>query len=276
MNTVLQSPADGYADILRIIETEVAAGASFPRILSALHAHISVNLFRSDKAAVMGVAERYGYSTVLQPHMGQMNHVRTDICSELHSTFLQHILASHIRPGLDAVFEIGCGMGHDLVGLAARYPTIPFVGGEIAPGAQAVVAKLAAAAKLSNVTAIGFDIKAPDFEFLTGKNVLVYSNFALVYASPFPRDFFPRLLDTVARAHMILFEPVSFELAAQMANPPLFTRERARGYGICEHLFAVIRELREQGRIILEEVVPDISGRSGFNAISLVRFKKAG
>ncbi len=276
MNAKEQNAADGYADILRIIEAEITAGASFPRIASMLHAHLSLTVFRSDKVAVMGGAKRYGHSTVLQPHMGGMNRVRTDFCSELHSAFLQHILAGHIVPGLDAVFEIGCGMGHDLVGLAARNPTLPFFGGEIVPGAQAVVRKLAAAANLDNVTPIDFDIRAPDFGFLSAKNVLVFSNFSLVYANPFPRDFFPRLLDAVASAHVVLFEPVSFELAAQLPEPPLFTRERARSYGICEHLLAVILELAEKGRIVIEEVVPDISGRSGFNSVSLVRFKKAG
>ncbi len=265
---------DSYADALTFIKSEVAAGASFPRIASALHARSLSGLFSAEKAAIMGVAERYGYSTVQQPHMGLMNPVRTDFCSELHSAFLQHILAAHVLPDIDAVFEIGSGLGFDLVGLAARNPTTPFYGGEIAPSGREALRQLAVAARLENVTPVPFDIEVPDFSFLSGKNVLVFSHFALVYANPFPRDFFPRLLDTVADAHVVLFEPVSFELAGQMSEPARFTAERARLYGICDHLLAVVRELGSQGKIVVEEVVPDISGRSGVNAVSLVRFRK--
>lgn len=264
-----------YRDYLEVIERESAKGAPLPRVIAALHAHLTAGLLHPGKAAGMHPVERYGHQTVLQPHMGQWLRVRTDFCVTLHDVLVRHVISGHVSEAVDTVFEIGCGAGIDLVGLAGLWPEVRFYGGEIASFGKTCLERLAAIGGLANVRAVNFDSEAADFGFLRDKNVLVYSNFALVYANPFPRDFFPRLLDTVKSAHVLLFEPVSFELAADMSESPLYPRERARALNLCEDLCAVVKELAATGRITVEEVIPDISGRSGINAVSLLRFKKA-
>lgn len=183
-----------------------------------------------------------------------------------------------IHAELDAVLEIGAGIGDSIAEAASRNPhkDIEFFGGEIALNGLKCIAEFADMLGLKNLHGIDFNIVDPHFGFLKGKrNVLVYSQFAMVYVNPFPYRFFEKLLDAAENVTALLFEPFSFALAEEFRDiKPLFTRGRARDYGIAENFWDCIRRLRDEGRIVVEEVIPDIAGKNAFSTVSLVRFRK--
>jgi SAM-dependent methyltransferase len=264
-------------DLLAVIQKERVEGRGnffhILRVLRAIHGGLS-----DAKAKAMGLREVYGHEVIQRPYMGDMMWMRRDMCLPFHYFTMQHILAQQIQPNLDVIFEIGCGIGDMLAELAAStpYPHIDFYGGDIYENSRRGVREFSEILNLPTLHGVDFDITKPDFSFLKGKKrALVYSQFTLVYVTPFPDTFFSQLLDVVDEVTVVLFEPISFELADEAPNlKPLFSRKRARAYSICENLWSCIRSLERGGRIVIEDVVPDMIGKTSLNSVSLVRFRK--
>ncbi len=82
-------------------------------------------------------------------------------------------LAGRWLAGASAIFEFGCGPGHNLVGLARLLPGVPLVGLDWAPASQELLAAVAALAGLP-IAGRRFDMFAPDptLEFPPGSAVL--------------------------------------------------------------------------------------------------------
>jgi len=263
---------------LKFIQSERAEGrGNFFHILHELHSQATSGALGDKKVAALGLQKAYGHDMVRRPFMGSPMWMRRDMCIPFHHFVLQHILAEQVHSDLDAVFEVGAGIGDTIAELATRNPHkhIEFYGGDISLRGIDCIKEFADILGLPTLRGIDFDITKPDFGFLKGKKrILVFSQFALVYVNPFPEDFFPRLLDAVDEVTMLIFEPFSFALADEQPIQPIFSRERARAYGICENLWPCIRTLEKNGRIVIEEIIPDIIGKTTFSASSLVRFRK--
>jgi hypothetical protein len=226
----------------------------------------------------MDLRQIYGHDMIMRPFMGNMMWMRRDMCIPFHHFAIQHALRQHLSFDLDVVFEIGSGMGDGIAELAAHnpFPHIRFYGGDIALEGQACIREFADLLNLQTLHGLDFNILNPDFSFLKGKkSALVFSQFALAYVNPFPEAFFHRLLDAVNEVKVILFEPFSFELVDEAPElKPVFTRERAKHYGICGNLWSTIRALQQSGYIDIDELIPDFAGKTTFSAISLARFHK--
>lgn len=263
-----------YADLLARVRQERKAGRNnFFHVLSKLRAVAADD----KKATLMEPQEIYGHKTVMRPYMGYSLRMRHDMAIPFHHFVLQHILAEHMHADLDVVFEIGAGIGDTIAELAARNPFrhIDFLAGEIALNGQRCAAEFADTLRLRNLRAVDFDITAPNFGFLKGKkNALVFSQGALIYANPFPEQFFRRLTDSVEHVTVLLFELCSFAFADEFKITPGFTREQAKSYGIAENLWNCIKAAELDGHIVIDEVIPDVAGKTSANAASLIRFHK--
>ncbi|MGZ6253971.1 MAG: hypothetical protein ACXWM1_12995 [Candidatus Binataceae bacterium] len=261
-----------FSDKAALIEREIAAGrGNLLHLLRLLRGHgIS-----DSKAAKLGAHQHHGQTLIKQPFMGHHVWTPVDMCLHFHNFVLQHFLVGHLRTDLDAVVEIGCGAGDALVDLANRspFPNIKFFGGEIALNGLRTLARLAEMRQLDNVAGVDFDIANADFGFLAGaRKILVFSQFALVYVNPFPAEFWERLLQAADEVSVMLFEPFSFALDVEN---PLFTRKQATNYGLAQNFWESIQALAQTGRIVIDELIPDIAGKNGNSAVSLVRFHKA-
>jgi len=269
-----------WADHLALVREERKKGAGFFQIIRKIRAMETEIALGAKKVALMGPETIHGHDTVLQYFMGTPIRMRRDMCIPFHHFVLQHIFAQHVHAGLDVVFDIGSGIGDSVSELAARNPfsNIDFIGGEIALNGQKCIAEFAGLLGLPNLRGVEFDMTRPNFDFLKGKkNALVYSQFAMVCLNPFQEQFFEKLLDSVENVTALFFEPFSFALADEMNFKPGFTRNQAKNYGIADNFWACIKNLEQAGRIVIEDVVPDIVGKTLLSTISLVRFhKKAG
>jgi tRNA G46 methylase TrmB len=262
-----------YANQLELVRQERAAGRNnFFHVLNKLRAPTG----DEKKTTLMEPQEIYGHQTVMQPYMGYRLRMRRDMSIPFHHFVLQHIVSEHMHAGLDVVFEIGAGIGDSIAELAARSPFnhIDFVAGEIALNGQRCLAEFADMLHLPNLRSVDFDITAPNFDFMKGKNVLVFSQFAMVYANPFPEQFFRQLAESAQTVTALLFEPFSFALADEFKIEPWFSRDRARRYGIAENLWDCIKAAESDGHIVIDEVIPDVAGKTAIVATSLVRFHK--
>jgi hypothetical protein len=266
----------GYSDQLALVRQERASGRhNFFRILDKLRARPADD--DDKKAAQMAPRDIYGHKTFLHPYMGMGLRVRRDMCIPFHNFVLQRILGEHLREDMDVVFEIGSGSGDTIAELAMRSPSdqIEFIGGEIALNGQRCLAEFADILRLPNLRGVDFDVTAPNFDFFKGKkNALVFSYFSMVYANPFPEQFFRQMVDSVETLTALLFEPFSFALADEFKIEPWFSRDRAKAYGIAENFWSCVKQVERDGLIVIDEVIPDITGKTAITAASMVRFHK--
>ena len=233
--------------------------------------------FKADMYQAMKPKLVYGNETVYRPFMGHLVRMPIDMNLPFHQFLLQRFLLRHMNEQLDAVFEIGSGIGDCIAELAARNPfqKIEFFGGEIALNGHRCLSEFADMLGLRNLHGVEFDVLDPDFGFLKNKrNVLIYSHFSLVYAKPFPCAFFEKLLDAAENVTVLLFEPFSFALADEMKIVPFFDRDRAQNYNIAENFWECITHLKNEERIEIDELIPDVAGKTVWTAVSLVRFRK--
>jgi hypothetical protein len=278
VNALVKYTYLGYQIERGIIERECAAGRrNFPHIVGQIHRYLTDGLFSARKVATMGSAQLYGRTLVPQPFMGQALPIRREICVPFTDLIINEFLAEHLHPDVDAVFEMGSGPGVNLVQLAARnpYPKIEFFGGEIALNGHWCLRELAALAGVPSVHSVSFNMMNPDFSFLRGKRrVLIYSHFALMYATPFPGDFFFKLWAAAENIDLVLFEPVSFEILQGQEAKPMFPLSRAQNYGICTNLWTHIQSEVTAKRFVIDELIPDAFGKSALNAVTLIRAHK--
>lgn len=265
-----------YSDELDIVDRLVATGVTdFHQVLSALRKHAAASSLTERKVHSMRPQNYFGHQTIARPHMGQHLQMLKDVVAPFHHLILQNVFRTHITSDVDTVFDVGCGTGDILAELISSDPhdRIRYFGGEIALNGRACLERLGRLQGKKNVNAVEFDLRAPDFTFLQGtQRLLLISNFALVYARPFPENFFPKLFAVVPNVHAVLFEPMSFALP-ELTNSPLFTRERAQSYNIAENLYPILQSLHDRGIIQIEEIVPDMTGLTTFSAVTLLRFR---
>lgn len=264
-----------YRDELDIVENLTATGnTDFHQILAVLRKHATKGLISGAKAAHMKARDVAGRELYKRPHMGVYIPMLKDVTFQFHHLVLQSVFRTHVND-VDTVFDAGCGTGDILAELASSVPgtDVRYIGGEIAQNGRACLEALARVMGKPNVAAVPFDLKNPDFSFLRGtKRLLFMSNFALVYANPFPEDFFPKLFEAVPDVHVVMFEPLSFSMP-DLAPTPLFARERAKAYNIAENLYPVVQDLARKGVVRIEEIVPDMTGLTVFNTVTLLRFR---
>ncbi len=267
-----------YKSSLDRIRAERESGRdNFFHVIETLRALDSESALSPRKAAQMGLRQVYGHDMVVRYYMGQQMLVRRDMCLAFHHFVIQQILTKTLRADFDAVFEIGAGLGDSIAELAARnpYSHIQFFGGEIALHGLRSLAEFADMLSLKNLHGVDLDISNPDFSFLKCKrNVLVFSQFVMVYVNPFPLAFFERLLDALENVTFVLIEPFSFSLANEMSAKPGFTLQQAQSYGIAQNFWEGVQDLQKAGRIVIDEVVPDIAGKTMLSTVSLARFRK--
>jgi hypothetical protein len=247
---------------------------SFSELLSAVRDQRSTITMVDGKVAFMEPTEVFGHQTVIRPYLGQSIRVAKDISTHFHYMVLHHTLKSSITDELDMVIDIGSGIGDVIAELAASdsRPSIEYVGCEFSKKNLKCHQLFAAAMGKSNLRAIEFDVVNPDFRFLEGKRVFLYSVFSLVYANPFPANFWSAL-SAASEVRGIFFEPVSYRLP-HLTKEPLFEEARARHYGLSEGFFSSLQSAVDAGQIAIEEIVPDYVGLSIFSAVSMIRFKK--
>lgn len=265
-----------YRDELDIVETAIASGLTdFHHILTRLRQSASRTGLSGNKAAQMRTPDVAGREMFARPHMGVNIPMLRDVSFQFHHLVIQNTFRAHVTDEIDTVFDAGCGTGDILAELVSSDPgtRIKYFGGEIAANGRTCLEKLAGVMRKPNVKAVPFDIWNPDFSFLGDtKRLLFLANFALVYANPFPSDFWLKLFAAVPDIHVVMFEPLSFAMP-DLAPKPLFTRERAKAYNIAENLYAVIQDLAQKGLIRIEEIVPDMTGLTIYSPVTLLRFR---
>lgn len=266
---------NSYGDELSLVRRERAAGrGNFHHILHELRAHPTTN---QTKLAGMGLQNVFGHDVVFHPFMGRLFQMRVDMCVSFHHFVMQHVLKTKITPDTDAVFEIGMGIGDELTDLALRtpWPHIDFYGGEIALSGLQCLEEFKNMVGLKNIHGLDFDFTNPNVEFLRGKKkILVFCYGVLMYAKPFPERLFLELFDIAEDVTAVICEPFSFGLTKRLGNTPIFDRARAKAYGFCEEFWEGIESLETSGKIVIDEIIPDFTGKALISSGSLVVFRK--
>lgn len=263
-------------DYAAITAYERNGGQSFTEILSALRQNVVANAFTDAKIAGSYLGKTYGYDMIARPYMGQVIAMRKDMTAQFHHFFIQHILRESLTADVDCVFDMGAGKGDILAELAAsaRRPDVQFLGGELAVYGRACLDRFAAMLEMPNLRSVTFDMRAPDFGMLAGfKNVLLISQYALVYLNPFPESFWRQAFAATQALRATLLEPVSFSVP-ELTDRPLFKLRQAQAFGQAENFVEVLRSLQKSGELKITEIVPDITGLSALSSVSLIRFEK--
>jgi hypothetical protein len=264
-----------YDSYLEVIEAETQRAHNIFSVLSAINDHRSALLMPPKKMDVMSPEVVYGVQTAVAPHMGRTVRLRADMILAMHATIVTDLLMREISDDIDIVFEIGSGTGSQLMNLALRnpYPHIQFYGGELSESGRNCLSRFIDISGLANVHSLPFDIQSPDFSMLSGKRALVFTHAVLTAVNPLSPHFLDSALSAAASLRGWFMEGISYQLAQDFpVDAPLATRMRADLYGFGHDLWKILKSLEQSGRIVIDEVIPDLSGPSFVNPLSLVTF----
>lgn len=274
---VLNGRCLGYGDELAAVKAYRARGGkNFHELLHILRKQAAAQAFSPRKVAEMGLHRVHRRDVIMRPHLGQLIPMGRDFSAPFHHMVIQQSLLPHVTADLDCVVDVGCGTGDIIAELAAvsRRDGLTYFGAEPGRLGRRCLDHFAELLDLPALRSVDLDIRTPDFSFLEGMHsVLLISSFSLVYANPFPAEFWRKLFRTVPAVKAVVLEPLSFA-APNYTSAPLFTRERARTYGISEDFLDVVHALERNGELRVREFVPDLIGLSTNSAVSLLHFEK--
>lgn len=254
-----------------------------------IHDAIQAELQRGETSLsrVMSLASRRGvvpppidYRPVRFVSAGDVVHISAPGAGGIYGKILTKSLMDMCSDETDAVIELGSGWGNYLCGLwlgggpkHARY-----YAGEITEMGRACTALLATLEPELSVRPFRFDYFDPDYSAIGhAREAVVYTSHSIEQIPEVPREVFTRLLDTADRVRGLHLEPIGWQVHRDLGTilPPFSEAQEARNrqYDYNLNLWPLLLELKVEGLIDIEAVLPDIIGME-YNPATLVRWVK--
>lgn len=260
MSGTMANSTRSTKDTIEYLRACQAEGFGFGEALAILDgvALEDPNMLR--KMRIYGHRPFYGTELIKIPHLCDTIEVPREHAAALSRGMLLWTIRPAITPDIDAVVEIGAGMGDLIVSLAVENlaTKIEFIGTDIDPDNVEGISVLAEIARTNVATAL-LDIRNPDLAFLSNykKVAIIAHSLFNVLDEKTVREFFDLVAELPNLQTFCVFDILGSHLTKFFPTESPF--ETSSGYGENAALANAI--IHVQGRMKVTRAFPNLTGK---------------
>jgi hypothetical protein len=182
----------------------------------------------------------------------------------LRRDLLADKIIEDLAPDTDAIVEVGAGWGCNLFFVWLRGgPSVPYHCLEIAESGRRACELIAGSAAASpQIATSAFDFYEPDFSSIAGRyrHPLVFTCASIDKVNPLPVSYIDGLLDIAPQVSVVSMEFLGWQLALEQGVQDEPAIAHVRSSGLNDNFIPLLREREAQGRIAIDETVPELLG----------------
>ena len=256
-------------DVLRVLDAElIRTGA---HRIEAWERGWGENLAEFTEGSHSAIVPKYfGKIPIVRWKQQWIEPVSRDLEYEMLGVLLDWV-ADHYLDGFDAIYEFGCGTGHNLARLRERFTNVKLTGLDWAKSSQEVVKAYAEKNGDAEMFAANFDYFNPDFQFDLEANSAVFTMASLEQTGTNYRDFVDYLI-AKKPAIVVNVEPIGELLDSGNLLDYLSLRYFDKRHYLNGYL-DYLRELQEKGFIEILDSKRSFVGSFFIDGYSLVVWK---